>query len=400
MGFRWARQTGMVAGASRRSKIYLDSSQASPNALEKIWKRWVAEEIQLRAILGHYVLDGLLTDFSGQPTAVRHTANPVLLPSCETVFEARTADEWLAEMRKEEECNLSFKDVYVILFEPQSELERLPSTSLSVRVILEALQSMIYEHHEAGGQAIGTPSKTDIGRALVRFYYSHIQHLPSLLERVEHAIRWHVICIQLAIENASLAKQICDLYGFPQDLQNCKTQTVGLKDFSEWVDKPNARRAILHAVALADACQELNLGRAHMVHLPTAVYTAATIYTSVIVSACQRRRKSIITVPRVHSWHEVWSGGGTVDGPSNLFSEDCNGVAAFLSGANINAAGGAVRRSLTDELHGLFLIMQQLQPYWGVTREMSKVIKQWITIPNLTLRHQAAAQLDLATAQL
>jgi hypothetical protein len=386
MGFRWARQTGMVSAASKRCTKDPISPHDSPDQLEKRWKLWVAEEIQRRAILGHYVLDGLLTDFSGQPTAVRHTANPVLLPSNDNLFEAKTAQQWLVEMNKETPCNISFREVYVTIFEPQSVLESVRLTSLSVRVILEALQSLIYEHHEAGGCAIGTPSKTDIGRALVRLYHSHIRLLP-FQERVEHEIRWHVISIRLAVETASLAKQICELYEFPQDLHECEAQTAGLTDFSGWVDSPNARRAILHAVALANTCMELNFGRAHAVHLPMAVYTAATIYTSAIVNACQLGQKPIITVPKVEDWHKVW-GSEARGGPNDVFSGCDDGVVAFVSGAKVNLGNNAARRNLADELNGLFLIMKQLEPYWGVTREMSKIVKQWLTIPTFPSRYQ------------
>src|ERR1700761_1592568 len=158
MGFRWARQNGMMTAASKRLAGEPILPQSSASYLEKRWKRWAAEEVQRRAILGHYVLDGLLTNFSGQPTAVRHTANPVLLPSRDSLFDAKSANQWLGEMNRQPECNISFRDVYVKIFDTQSSFESLPLTSLSIRVILEALQSLIYEHHEAGGHTIGTPS--------------------------------------------------------------------------------------------------------------------------------------------------------------------------------------------------------------------------------------------------
>jgi hypothetical protein len=384
MGFRWARQNGMVTAASKRLTGEQIPTQAPPAYLQKRWKGWVADEVQRRVILGHYVLDGLLTNFSGQPTAVRHTANPILLPSRDSLFEAKSAAQWLEEMNREEECNISFRDVYVKIFDPQSAFEDLPLTSLSIRVILEALQSLIYEHHEAGGYTIGTPSKAEIGRALVRLYHTHIQRLPSFEERVDHAIRWHVVCIRLAVETASLAKQICDLYEFPQDLHDCESQTSGLTDFSGWVDSIDARRALLHAVALADICLEVNLGRAHEIHLPMSVYTAATIYTSVIINACQLERKPTIWVPKVENWHQVWDSetGGALSDTLMRGS-----VATFLSGTNGNLGDSAVRKNMSDELNGLFLLMQQLQPFWGVTGEMSKIVKQWLTIPTIARRY-------------
>ena len=434
----------MVAASSRPRTNDPISPESTSSQLENKWRLWVSGEVQRRAILGHYVLDGLLTDFSGQPTATRHTANPVLLPSRDSIFEAKSADQWRTEMSKGDECDMSFSNLYIALFDQRSKFQDFHLPYLSIRVILEALQSLIYEHHEAGGCTIGTPSKTDIARALVRLHQHHISILPSLQERVEHSIRWHVICIRLAVETAALAKQICDLYNIPQDLHEYEAQTMVMTDFSGWLETSDAPRALLHAISLADLGWQLNLGRAHAVHLPMAIYTAAVIYTAVIVNACQRGRRPVITVPRVDDWNEVWT--RDIFMSASDLAMDHNSVNVFVSVPNGSIREGWVRKNVLDELNGLYLIMEQLRPYckhhyfsnlkiqiacWntrsqaahsceryqvsltltflysfvpspfrleehanvrttrvgGVTTQMSKIMKQWLSIPTLLARH-------------
>ena len=207
LGFTWAQQAGIVAAASRARTELCQTVDIPPLPVDKFWKTWVADETQRRAVLGHYVLDGLLTDFTGQPTAVRHTANPILLPSQDSLFEAKTADQWITQLHREKDaCDTSFRELYVKLFDSTSDFERMQLSYLSIRVVLEALQSLIYEHHEAGGCTIGTPSKQDIGRALVRLYKTQIRSLPTTELMVEHALRWHVICIRLNVEDYGASK--------------------------------------------------------------------------------------------------------------------------------------------------------------------------------------------------
>jgi hypothetical protein len=378
MGLRWARQAGLLSATSRPHPWKDIKLHTPPEQVEQIWKRWIAEEVQRRALLGHYILDGLLTNFSGQPTAVRHTANPLLLPCRDSLFEAKTPEQWLAETRKEDENNLTFRDVYAAMFNSQSPLDRLPLTSLSIRVVLEALQSLIYEHHEAGGCAIGTPSRANISHALVQLYRGHISCLPTLQERIEHGIRWHVICIRLAVETAGLAKQICDMYEFAQDLHEHEMHESSLPNLSGWTNTANARRALLHTVALAGLASELNVGRAQCVHLSMAIYTTATILAAAIVSTCQLRQRPVIIVPHVEDWGQVW-----VDQEA-LCMSSYNEVTGFISGMELDIGSGTTRANLFDALNGMFLMMEQLRPFWGVTTQMSRIVKQWLMIPTLS----------------
>lgn len=64
----------------------IPTSDATSAEKDYKWKLWAANELQLRALLAHYILDGQISQFSGHPTCVRHTTNPLGLSSSETAF--------------------------------------------------------------------------------------------------------------------------------------------------------------------------------------------------------------------------------------------------------------------------------------------------------------------------
>lgn len=94
LGFYWARHCGMFEAGL---ETMIDIPCLEDPEAEKLhrWRLWAAREIQLRVVLGHYVLDGQISQFSGDPTCARHTANPLGLPSSDCAFEANTVDEWI-----------------------------------------------------------------------------------------------------------------------------------------------------------------------------------------------------------------------------------------------------------------------------------------------------------------
>jgi hypothetical protein len=56
---------------------------------EHKWKLWESREIQQRAMLAHYMLDGLIAQMSGEPTSVRHASNQMRLLCNESAPKSR-----------------------------------------------------------------------------------------------------------------------------------------------------------------------------------------------------------------------------------------------------------------------------------------------------------------------
>lgn len=138
LSFYWARQ---CASSSSDTLPYdasrLPSIDATSSEKEAAWRTWAAKEVQQRALLGHYLVDGLISRMSGETTSVRHTANQLGLPSSEIAFEARNADEWLNCMRSSEHTQLSFRKIISSLFlpEPQHMLQVFFTSDIRITIL-------------------------------------------------------------------------------------------------------------------------------------------------------------------------------------------------------------------------------------------------------------------------
>lgn len=113
--FFWARQCGIFD-----SKPYdftaLPSMAAGQSEKNHQWKAWAAIEIQQRALLSHYILDGLIAHMLGHTTSVRHTANTIKLLNSERAFQHTSVDSWLRTMHTIQQDHHSFRDIYSLLF--------------------------------------------------------------------------------------------------------------------------------------------------------------------------------------------------------------------------------------------------------------------------------------------
>ena len=63
------------------------------------WKTWAARETQLRALLGLCVIDGVVSQFSGNFVNTWAATNSLPLAADDQAFEASNVAGWLAVMR-------------------------------------------------------------------------------------------------------------------------------------------------------------------------------------------------------------------------------------------------------------------------------------------------------------
>jgi hypothetical protein len=96
LNFPWTlllltRQCGMF---NVGQESYTVPSLDSPGGKKlECWKVWAAQEVQHRAVLSHYVLDGHISQFSGYAACARHVTNPLQIPAPDAAFDATTANE-------------------------------------------------------------------------------------------------------------------------------------------------------------------------------------------------------------------------------------------------------------------------------------------------------------------
>jgi len=356
----------------------LDASEAEK---EHQWRTWVSREIQKRALLAHYVLDGLIAQMSGETTSVRHATNQLGLPSSEAVFEASTADEWITRLRSEKADTTSFRSMFRSLFTPMSVSLTLnsPFSAFSLRVVLEGLQSLISDCDEEDVAAVGVPTKSEIRRALAQVHemITSDVHL-SETDRLETLLRWHAICLDADTNSSLLCRYVCSRYNIEQHVfGGGKGIKPGL-DLIRWANTEGARRALLHAAAIQDIVEQLPRGRAHVIHMPSSLFAAATVYSVFILAG-----STTVGLPRTVDWRNVlynetdsWMAYEELSG-SAIGSETRRYIRGDPPSFSKNL--GATR-NLLYELNSMQKLFRCLFSQWGVAHDMESVVDQWIAL--------------------
>jgi hypothetical protein len=379
LGFYWARHCGMFETGTATT---IDIPSLDHPEAEKVhrWKLWAAREIQLRALLGHYVLDGQISQFSGDPTCARHAANPLGLPSSDSAFGANTVDEWITQMNAKRQHQTSFRAIFCLLFYTPNIFQDLDQdmSSFSIRILLEGLKSLILEDNEAGGPAVGTPTRHDTCRALGHLY-GYIQRNThfSTADRSETLIRWHAISLDSATESTQLCRKLCHQLGIKQNIFGGAKKGMYAFDAKTWINTIDARRALLHAVAIHEIAEGLPIGRSRAIHIPSSLFAAATVYCAFALAGA-----SVLTLPYIAEWENVMTVDMnlTPNGPLTPSSGTGFDVKDFLYGVHPLTNAPSMTRNILYDLNLLQMFLRFSAQQWGVCSEMESVLEQWISL--------------------
>ncbi|PVH79349.1 hypothetical protein DL98DRAFT_420547 [Cadophora sp. DSE1049] len=373
LGFYWARQCGMFNDP--RSAFPVPSLLAAEEDKIEAWKLWAAREVQNRGVLGHYVLDGHISQFSGYAACARHVTNPLLMPASDAAFDAATADEWIKEMQKSGDDRMSFRELFNKMFSGPSRTN--PHLSnFTLRVLLEGLQSLSADLQEAGGAvAVGTPRKSEISAALIRIYKEHLETQTPSVDQLELLIRWHAIFLDLASPTTAMCRKLCAAFDIPQNLHGTSKQDVGDFDLGVWSQSVNGMRAVLHALAIQDIVEKMPFSRAHAIHIPAAIFAVSTIYSARSIAGF-----ASITAPKSFKWESVW--GSDLDAQANNSDAATIDMNCFLSCRYSRTTPNSITKSLMYELNSLQINLNSISSRWGVSHEMDRVLNRWISIAN------------------
>ncbi|KAL4776893.1 hypothetical protein BDW60DRAFT_52193 [Aspergillus nidulans var. acristatus] len=380
LGFFWARHCGMLD-----SEPFFIEDVPFPNApcseKDRKWRTWAAREIQQRALLAYYILDGLVAQMSGDGSSTRHVANPLTLPSSEAAFDANTADEWLTHMRSQKAEQPSFRLIFRSLFPPTSSFRALDYqlSAFSLRVILEGLQSLVSDSDECDLAAVGVPGRSDVRRALAQVHETITMsiHL-SAPERLEVLLRWHTICLDTMINSTVLCRHVCTRYDIPQQVSGgSRTLRQGF-DMLNWVNTEDARRALLHAIAIQDIIEQLPRGRAHVIHMPSSLFAAATVYVVFALAGIAN-----IHLPRTIVWQDALLSHADLNpGCESGFRPSTGSeTSRFVTeGRTDSPPGVAAVRNLLYEMNSMQKLFRCLISQWGIAHDMEEIVNQWIII--------------------
>jgi hypothetical protein len=379
------------------------SHDADDASKEQQWRLWVAREIQQRALLAHYMLDGLISQMSGVPTSVRHATNQLGLPSSDAAFEASTANEWISHMQSQplpsSPTAPTFRSILRRLFHPHplvngnepsssrwldnidtnttNTTTSLPLSAFSHKVILEGLQSLISDDDADEITAVGVPTRREVRRALNQVYESiTLNATLSSADRLETLLRWHSICLDTVVDMSLLCRNLCSRYDITQHIwptregggpappaqpaqsqpqppqqpshlhthsQTYSSSSSSLKNLDNlvaWVGTPAARVALLHAMAIQEIVEQLPRGRAHAIHMPSSLFATATVYAVFALAGTPA-----LKVPCSVVWQDVilLDTSGTTSNTSHTSHNDF----LFLSDLNTAAADTGTGMSMS-----------------------------------------------------
>jgi hypothetical protein len=180
------------------------------------------------------------------------------------------------------------------------------------------------------------------------------------------------------INSTVLSRHVCSRYNIPHHVSGgSRTVRPGF-DLLEWANTEDARRAVLHAVAIQDIIEQLPRGRAHVVHMPSSLFAAATIYVvfSLAGVATVNLPHTIVWQDALLSHSDLHLGHGDIRPPSS------SGTRRFVEmeqGITSTPPGGGVR-NLLYELNSMQKLFRCLSSQWGIARDMEDIVAHWIQL--------------------
>lgn len=381
LGFYWARHCGLFD----LPEVVLAPGQNDPPAtIERAWRLWVARERQLRALLGMYIMDGVISQYSGNPTFAQHMSNPLPMPGDELAFAANSATEWLQHHRHRSTSShpdrLRFSDVFRACFHRDDNPNYALSMHLNffaLKVVLEGIKSLVAESKRIEPRPVGVPSPAEINLALerIRIYIATHPELTQI-ERLTAMVRWHAICLDTWKVAARGARRLCFGHGITQHIFGGRERVETDIDPQRHIDRDDARRTLLHAREIQRITSQLPLGLAHDPHVPGAVFAAATTYAAFALAGKKR-----IVFPNDVDWRRVVLSGQAADERATNLMESRSSTTIRFIRSELKSTDMATNTALLDisyELSAIKLLIRGLSLNWGVCEEMESVVDAWI----------------------
>jgi hypothetical protein len=348
------------------------------------WKTWAARETQLRTLLGLCIIDGVVSQFSGNFVNTWAATNSLPLAADDEAFAATTANDWIDVMTRRtnlRDINITrFYDVYHSLLVDGSHagLVRNISGLLNIKILLEILASLAADFEKVTPGPTGLRCKVGATKALgaLRQILSRSTTL-STVDKTIGLLRWHAVCLNLVSSTARGARRMCHYYGITQHIfGGKKRQEPGPVNPQRWAQGLLARKSVLHAIEIHKIATEIPLGTMHDTCLPGALFAAATTYASFALPGLTK-----VFVPGSIDWDSVILSG--LDDASNISSipttseEPTQSTLRFLESSVDPIPADWTARNLFYELSSIRMLLHSLSQHWGVTQEMEEVVGSW-----------------------
>ncbi|KAL2802248.1 cytochrome P450 [Aspergillus granulosus] len=374
LGIHWASHCGMY---DAYEAVPLPNPTDSNAVKQTAWRRWIAQETMLRTLLGLYIVDGVVSQFSGNPTFARHAANPLLLPSSDSAFLALTPGEWMQQMQAHTVPQVRFCDIYHSLFRPGNAGSH-AEYDISLfhhKVVLEGVRCLVCETNRTKPPPVGMPSKRDL-LLVLRQLRQNILNSQTLTptDRLTALLQWHSICLDTVVSTARGTRRMCHLFGIKQNIFGGSERQESRINPDRWTHSAAGRATLLHAINMQVIAAQLPLGLAYDVNIPGAVFAAATTYTSFTLAGVSK-----IIFPATIDWDtalmalQMSADSAPVDDEASM-----QHTLDFIAGT-FDATGMPrdkyVVRDLSYDLTAMRTLLRGLSLQWGVAAEMEEVLE-------------------------
>lgn len=384
LSLHWAQYCGMYDMSLGPSNVYqLLQGPQTFETKSTAWRVWAARETRLRTLLGLCVIDGVVSQFSGNLVNTWPATNSLPLAADDEIFSADTPDKWfqlMAERGEGSDRSLPrhIRDIFHLLLDENSHLGDKCSFPglLNIKVFLEMLASLTSELTRDTRAETGAQAELEAVKALcsLRRQLSQSQELTTA-EKAIGLLRWHAVCLDLVVSTARGARRMCHYYGITQHIfgGNKRDEPTQINP-EAWAQGIRARKCLLHALEIHKLASDVPLGYIHDTCLPGALFAAATTYSSFALPGASK-----VLVPTSIDWDVVVSCGleDATDGSVSPTSARDNSTLAFLRNNVDLQMAGWVPRNLVYEMSSVRILLHSLSKYWGVTEEMEEVVRAW-----------------------
>jgi hypothetical protein len=130
----------------------------------------------------------------------------------------------------------------------------------------------------------------------------------------------------------------------------------------------------LHAIAIQDIVEQLPRGRAHVIHIPSSLFAAATIFCVFSLGGL-----ASVNIPSMVDWETVLSSNydhRTFPGQPDSISQ--SETKRYIRGEYSTMFGAVgVTKNLLYELNSMQKLFRCLCSQWGIAYDMEDVLDQW-----------------------
>lgn len=289
LGFKWAEECSLHVTQEGPT----GDPPATPEELLSAWRDWAAQEMQRRAVLGHYILDGNLCALNQQAAAVRHIVCALTLGCSDAEFRLQNPADWAALHFKHRQTNspistscITLRTTFAKLFSP-GQVGPCHYAMTTILALMEGLQTVLFEQQQFGlSDHLLVPSSNTVEASICEVFSMMNTSLDlNDVERRCLLIRWHALCIDLMcgapVSNEQLARP-----GLEGSQERSGASVHRPLAMYQYRGAPSDRCALLHALSLLEdtrqvppaACPPFVL--AHSIFIASKVLMANAVRSS------------------------------------------------------------------------------------------------------------------------